>query len=71
MYYVYDTRQPIGKRLVAERSLRDWNIPDNIEAATLLDEDKILFIKNFVCYTVNLTTKKLMEEKSCDNFYNC
>ncbi|XP_044266362.1 matrix metalloproteinase-14-like isoform X2 [Tribolium madens] len=71
-YYIFDIYEKIGKRLIAKNKIsNDWPVPDNIEAATLWDNSRVLFIKNFMCYTVDLTTKELLSEQSCSNLYKC
>ncbi|XP_044266355.1 72 kDa type IV collagenase-like [Tribolium madens] len=72
-YYIFDVYKEIGKRLITKNKeiSNDWPIPDNIEAATLLDNSKVLFIKNFTCYTVDLATKELASKQSCAHFYKC
>ncbi|XP_015836133.1 stromelysin-1-like [Tribolium castaneum] len=72
-YYIFDFYKTVGKRMIVENKTisNDWPIPDNIEAATLINNSLVLFIKNFTCYTVNVTTKELTSEQSCARFYGC
>ncbi|KAJ3654919.1 hypothetical protein Zmor_014071 [Zophobas morio] len=74
-YYVLDTERDPGDRLIVNGKsiLADWDgVPNNVDAATLLNTSKVLFIKSGRCYVVNLKTKQLSSSSECaSSFYRC
>lgn len=75
-YFAFDTKSnTLGERLVVNGKdiASGWNgVPENLEAATLLEASKVLFVKDNKCYIVDLKTKKVLSEDDCtSNFFKC
>jgi hypothetical protein len=51
----------------------DWQeLPDDLEAATLLKENRALFIKGSRCYITYVVSKTVLDNQDCTSmFYNC
>lgn len=74
IFYEFNTTKPVGQRLsAAKRISESWNgIPDDVEAATLLDNKIVLFVKRFQCYFYNLSTKTLKSRPNyCKKYFKC
>jgi hypothetical protein len=74
-YYMFDITGSVGKRLMIKdkKISSDWQgLPDDLEAATLLKENRALFIKGSRCYITDVVSKTVLDNQDCTSmFYNC
>jgi hypothetical protein len=72
---MFDITGSVGKRLMVKdkKISSDWQgLPDDLEAATLLKENRALFIKGSRCYITDVVSKTVLDNQDCTSmFYNC